>query len=121
MRGCASTKKVITKTPDATPDVYVTPYKARTIVGVGLKNKFSYDDITIDASKNNVYTVYASPDVISPAMNVQSNIFGYTRLSSMEVSFDLPEGVIYVYNKDYTNVPTITNNGRTLIYTITNI
>ena len=47
-------------------------------------------------------------------MNVQSNIFGYTRLSSMEVSFDLPEGVIYVYNKDYTNVPTITNNGRTL-------
>lgn len=117
----ASTKKVITKTPSATPDVYVTPYKARTIVGVGLKNKFSYDDITIDASKNNVYTVYASPDVISPAMNVQSNIFGYTRLSSMEVSFDLPEGVIYVYNKDYTNVPTITNNGRTLTYTITNI
>lgn len=105
-----------------TPDIYITPYKARTSVGIGRNDKFNYENITIDASKNDVYTVYALPDVISPAMNVQSNIFGYSKIASMQIIFDLPEGVTYVYNKDYTAyTPTISSDGRTLTYTIQNI
>lgn len=105
-----------------TPDIYITPYKARTSVGIGRNDKFNYENITIDASKNDVYTVYALPDVISPAMNVQSNIFGYSKISSMQIIFALPEGVTYVYNKDYTAyTPTVSSDGRTLTYTITNI
>lgn len=105
-----------------TPDIYITPYKARTSVGIGRNDKFNYNDITIDASKNDVYTVYASPDVISPAMNIQSNIFGYNNISSMKITFELPEGVTYVYNKNYTTyTPQVSSNGRILTYTITNI
>ena len=105
-----------------TPDIYITPYKARTSVGIGRNGKFSYDNITIDASKNDVYTVYASPDIVSPAMNTQSNVFGYSKISSMQIIFDLPEGVTYVYNKDYNAYdPKVSSDGRTLTYTLQNI
>lgn len=122
----SATNRIITlptkEADSTTPDIYITPYKARTAVGIGRNGKFSYDNVTIDASKNDVYTVYASPDVVAPAMNIQSNIFGYSKISSMQIIFALPDGVTYVYNKDYTAyTPTISSDGRTITYTIQNI
>lgn len=100
-----------------TPYVYITPYKVRTTVGIGSEDNYNVNkNITLDASKNENYTVYAATDVTSPAMNINSNIFGYNRISSIPVVFELPAGVNYVYNKDYTLEPNISyKNGSTIL------
>lgn len=100
-----------------TPYVYITPYKVRTTVGIGTGDNYNTNkNITLDASKNEVYTVYAATDVTSPAMNINSNIFGYNRISKVPVVFELPEGINYVYNKDYVLEPSISyKNGKTIL------
>ncbi len=100
-----------------TPYVYITPYKARTTVGIGSDDNYNVNkDITLDASKNDNYTVYASTDVTSPAMNINSNVFGYNRIDSLPIVFELPAGVNYVYNKDYELEPDVTyQNGKTIL------
>ncbi len=104
----------------STPDVYITPYKSRTTVMIGSGNEFSSSDsVILDASKNDNYTVYASLDVVSPAMNIYSNIFGYNRLDNYTVRFELPAGVNYVYNNNYEMTPTVTYNGDITILTFT--
>ncbi len=100
-----------------TPYVYITPYKVRTIVGIGSEDNYNTNkNVTLDASKNEVYTVFASTDVTSPAMNINSNIFGYNRISKIPVVFELPAGINYVYNKDYVLEPSITHkDGKTIL------
>jgi len=100
-----------------TPYVYITPYKARTTVGIGQNDNYNTGrNITLDASKNENYTVYASTDVTSPAMNISSNVFGYNRISKVPVVFELPAGVNYVYNKNYVLEPAISyKDGKTIL------
>lgn len=100
-----------------TPYVYITPYKVRTTVGIGTGDNYNTNrNITLDASKNEVYTVYAATDVTSPAMNINSNVFGYNRISKIPVVFELPEEINYVYNKDYVLEPSISyKNGKTIL------
>lgn len=101
-----------------TPDVYITPYKARASVSVGYKDNFNSSDLVVlDASKNDNYTVFASTDVVSPAMNITSNIFGYNRIDILPVIFELPSGVNYVYNKDYALQPEVSYQGGKTILT----
>ena len=103
-----------------TPYVYITPYKVRTIIGIGSNDNYNMSNsLTLDASKNEVYTIYATTDVTSPAMNINSNIFGYNRINSIPVVFELPEGVNYVYNKNYTLEPSISYSGGKTILTYT--
>lgn len=107
-----------------TPDVYITPYKSRATVNIGSGNDYSSSDVVIlDASKNDNYTVFTTLDVVSPAMNIHSNIFGYNRLENFTVRFELPQGINYVYNNNYEMTPDITyNNGNTILtYTYTSI
>lgn len=102
----------------STPDVYITPYKARTMVSIGYNDNFDSSDLVVlDASKNDNYTVFASTDVVSPAMNITSNIFGYNRISILPVIFELPSGVNYVYNKDYALKPDVSYSGDKTILT----
>ncbi len=100
-----------------TPYVYITPYKVRTTVGIGKDDDYNINkDITLDASKNDVYTIYAAADVTSPAMNINSNVFGYNRISNLPIVFELPAGINYVYNKDYVLEPSITyKDGKTIL------
>lgn len=92
-----------------TPFVYITPYKVRAEVGIGFNENYNKSNkITLDASKNEIYTVYAPTSVIAPTMNVNSEYFGYSRIKSIPVIFELPLGINYVYNSKYENVPSIT-------------
>ena len=92
-----------------TPFVYITPYKIRTEVGIGFNENYNKsNEITLDASKNEIYTVYAPTSVIAPTMNINSEYFGYNRIKSIPVIFELPSGINYVYNSKYENVPSIT-------------
>lgn len=91
-----------------TPNVYITPYKIRSTISVGNKDNYNVaDTVVLSASKNNNYTMFTTLDVTSPAMNINSNIFGYNKINSIPVVFELPSGISYVYNKDYTLVPDI--------------
>lgn len=102
----------------STPYVYITPYKIRTNVGIGSNKHFSTSDsISLDASKNENYTIYAKTDIVSPAMNINTSIFGYNRISNVPIVFELPEGVNYVYNKDYNLNPEVTYDGSKTILT----
>lgn len=104
----------------STPDVYITPYKSRATVNIGSGNDYSSSDLIIlDASKNDNYTVFTTLDVTSPAMNINSNIFGYNRLENFTVRFELPKGINYVYNNNYETTPNITYNNDNTILTYT--
>ncbi len=99
---------------------YVTPYKIRTDLFAGLNGSENSSSITVDTSKNNIYTVYARTSITSPAMMLNTNIFGYTNLSKVTVTFTLPKGIDYVQNQSYTIQPTSINRGSantTLVYT----
>lgn len=101
-------------------DVYITPYKSRTTINIGTENNYSSaETVILDASKNDNYTVYTTLDVVSPAMDIYSNIFGYNRLDNYTIRFELPAGINYVYNNDYEVTPTITYSGDTTILTYT--
>ena len=114
-----SNEQELTK-DSTTPDVYITPYKARTTVGIGSNDNYNSADLVIlDASKNDNYTVFASPDVVSPAMNINSNVFGYNRIENFKVVFELPAGINYVYNNEYELTPEISYNGDNTILTYT--
>lgn len=82
-------------------NVYVTPYKVRTNTYLGKGDDLDKTNITLDATKNDIYTLYASTSVTSPAMALNSNIFGYEKLNTIPVKFILPQGINYVYNADY--------------------
>lgn len=104
----------------STPDVYITPYKSRATVNIGKTDDYSSADVVIlDASKNDNYTVFTTLDVVSPAMNISSNIFGYNRLENFVVQFTLPEGINYVYNNNYEMEPSISYNNENTILTYT--
>ena len=92
-------------------------YKVRTTVGIGRNDDYNTNkDVILDASKNQNYTIYATTDLTSPAMNINSNIFGYNRVSSVPIVFELPSGVNYVYNKNYVLEPQISyKNGKTIL------
>ena len=82
-------------------NVYITPYKVRTNTYLGKGDSLDKTDITLDATKNDIYTLYASTSVTAPAMALNSNIFGYEKLNTIPVKFILPSGINYVYNADY--------------------
>ncbi len=82
-------------------NVYITPYKVRANTYLGKGDDLDKTNITLDATKNDIYTLYASTSVTSPAMALNSNIFGYEKLNTIPIKFILPQGVNYVYNADY--------------------
>lgn len=133
-----SNGSTLSKSASTGYDIYLTPYKARTSVGIGKNDNYNMGSeignntttdynptelITLDASKNEVYTIFASTDVSSPAMNIKSNVFGYNRITSLPITIELPAGFNYVYNKEYTLEPTVTyNNDKTyLTYNYLNV
>lgn len=120
-----SNGSTLSKSASTGHDVYITPYKARTSVGIGKNDNYNMGSeignnatadynptelISLDASKNEVYTIFASTDVSAPAMNIKSNIFGYNRIKILPIIIELPVGFNYVYNKEYTLEPTVTYN-----------
>lgn len=114
----------LSKTGDVGYDVYITPYKARAAVGIGLNDNYNQSEtVVLDASKNDIYTLFAAPDVISPAMNVTSNIFGYNRIANLPVVITLPKGIDYAYNKEYKLEPKVSysNGTTTLVYNYSSV
>lgn len=111
--------KTYTKKAESdTPNVYITPYKIRADVGIGFDDNYNRSkDITLDASKNQIYTVYTPVSVTAPIMNINSSYFGYSRIKSIPVIFELPEGINYVYNSKYENEPSVSYNDNKTVLT----
>lgn len=86
-------------------NVYLTPYKVRTQTYLGKGEDIDKTDITLDASKNDIYTLYSTTSVTAPAMILNSNIFGYDQIPAISIKFKLPKGINYVYNADYEMQP----------------
>ncbi len=106
------------KSESDTPNVYITPYKIRADVGIGFDDNYNRSkDITLDASKNRIYTVYTPISVTAPTMNINSSYFGYSRIKSIPVIFELPEGINYVYNSKYENEPSVSYNDNKTVLT----
>lgn len=115
-----------------TEKIYITPYKVRSTGKYGkldptdenAKNLREVDDLTFDASKNDVYTGAIYTDVVSPAMKLYSNAFGYNVISTLDLKVTLPNGINYVYNKNHNKVePNVSySNGNTILtYTYTGV
>lgn len=80
--------------------VYLTPYKIRSSIAIGKNDEFEATDITLDVSKNDIYTAQVSTSMISPAMRLYSNILGYSEIT-VPVKITLPVGVNYIHNENY--------------------
>lgn len=111
--------KTYTKKAESdTPSVYITPYKIRADVGIGFDDNYNRSkNITLDASKNQIYTAYTPISVTAPTMNINSSYFGYSRIKSIPVIFELPEGVNYVYNSKYENEPSVSYSDNKTVLT----
>lgn len=107
-----------------TKNVYVTPYKTRASVGIGRNDNYSQsDNITVDISKGNTYTIFALPSITSPAMSLETDVLGYNYIRTLPITIRLPKGVNYIYNKNYELTPTVSTCGEEtcLTYVYTNV
>lgn len=115
----------ITTQTNSSKTVYITPYKLRNDITITNKDDVpTSENIILDASKNDVYTIFSKPNIVSPAMNINSNIFGYNKLTTLTVQITLPVGFNYVYNKTYDIEPVVSyinGNQAVLTYTYHNV
>ena len=128
-----STATVVAKDSEAQIDTLtaasnramLTPYKVRSIVLIGKDDEYNSSDISVDVSRNEIYTSKITTLVNSPAMEQQTSIFGYNRIQSVPVVITLPSGINYVYNDNYEVKPvSVTHNSdgtTTLKYNYTNV
>ena len=92
--------------------VTITSFKARTTILID-GNEFDY---SVNGSKKSTWTIY--PTVSRPASVINTQVAGTNELDFVTITVNLPEGINYVYNDEY-DKPKISNNKRTLTYTIT--
>lgn len=99
------------KSVSSNKSINITAFKARTKVFIGN----SEQDVIINGANvnNSTWTIY--PNISLPAELVNTNVAGIDELKYIKIVVTLPAGINYLYNENY-DIPTISNNGKTLTY-----